>query len=135
MSTPTLQTPLSAATVMTFIYTRDRERAKAFYGGTLGLRLTHEDAFAAVYDLNGIMLRISAVPTFTPHEHTTLGWQVADIEATARQLVEAGVTFTIYEGFGQDVLGIWRSPASDARVAWFKDPDGNVLSLTQSQRR
>jgi catechol 2,3-dioxygenase-like lactoylglutathione lyase family enzyme len=123
--------PLASAKVITFILTRDRPKAIAFYRDVLGFRLVSEDMFAAVFDLNGIMLRISTVETHQPGPSTVLGWDVPDIADAARALKAKGVVFNIYEGFGQDELGIWTSPASDARVAWFKDPDGNVLSLTQ----
>jgi catechol 2,3-dioxygenase-like lactoylglutathione lyase family enzyme len=121
----------SSAKVMTFICTADRERAKAFYRDILGFKLTHEDDFAAVFDLDGTMLRVSTVPDFKPHPHTTLGWQVPDIVTAAKALNAKGVTFNIYDGFGQDALGIWSAPGSGAKVAWFNDPDGNVLSLAQ----
>ncbi len=87
--------------------------------------------FAAVFDLNGTMLRISTVETHQAGPSTVLGWDVPDIATAARALAAKGVTFNIYDGFGQDELGIWTAPGADARVAWFKDPDGNVLSLTQ----
>jgi catechol 2,3-dioxygenase-like lactoylglutathione lyase family enzyme len=122
----------ASAKVMAFIVTRDRERAKAFYGGVLGFRLVHEDAFAAVFDLNGTMLRVSTVENHVAQPHTVLGWEVADIAETARVLRDQGIAFTIYDGFGQDELGIWSAPGSNAKVAWFADPDGNVLSLAQS---
>jgi pimeloyl-ACP methyl ester carboxylesterase/catechol 2,3-dioxygenase-like lactoylglutathione lyase family enzyme len=119
------------AKAMTFIVTRDRARAKAFYGGVLGFEQTSEDDFAAVFDLNGTMLRISTVDDHRPPAHTVLGWSVPDIAATVTALKAKGVAFTVYPGFGQDELGIWTSPAGGARVAWFLDPDGNNLSLTQ----
>jgi len=121
----------ASAKAITFIITRDRDVAKAFYTGKLGFALTQEDDFAAVFDLNGTMLRMSTVPDHVPAGHTVLGWDVADIAATVTALRDKGVAFTIYDGFGQDVLGIWSSPGGGAKVAWFKDPDGNVLSLTQ----
>ena len=120
-----------SAKVMTFIVTRDRERAKAFYGGVLGFQLTHEDAFAAVYDLNGTALRISTVEAHEPAQHTVLGWEVEDIAAVARELKGKGVPFNVYEGMGQDELGVWSPPGGPTKVAWMRDPDGNVLSLTQ----
>jgi catechol 2,3-dioxygenase-like lactoylglutathione lyase family enzyme len=116
---------------MTFILTRDRATSVPFYRDVLGFPLVSDDFFAAVLDLNGTMLRISTVETHEPTPSTVLGWEVPDITAAARTLKAKGVEFNIYEGFGQDELGIWTSPAADARVAWFKDPDGNVLSLTQ----
>jgi catechol 2,3-dioxygenase-like lactoylglutathione lyase family enzyme len=116
---------------MSFIVTRDRARAQAFYGEILGFKQVSEDAFAAVFDLNGTMLRISTVKDHQPQPHTVLGWEVSDIVASVTALKKRGVAFNVYPGFGQDELGIWTSPASDARVAWFLDPDGNNLSLTQ----
>jgi catechol 2,3-dioxygenase-like lactoylglutathione lyase family enzyme len=122
--------PASAKSV-SFIVTRDRTSAKDFYGGKLGLKLSHEDDFATVFDMNGTMLRISAVPDHVAQGHTVLGWEVPDIAAAVTALRATGVTFTVYDGFGQDALGIWSAPGGTTKVAWFKDPDGNVLSLTQ----
>jgi catechol 2,3-dioxygenase-like lactoylglutathione lyase family enzyme len=124
-------TPLASAKAVSFIVTRDRAAAKAFYGATLGFALKHEDHFAAVYDLNGTMLRISTLPDHVAQRHTVLGWDVPDIAAAVAALRDKGVAFTVYEGMGQDDSGIWTAPGSTAKVAWFKDPDGNVLSLTQ----
>jgi catechol 2,3-dioxygenase-like lactoylglutathione lyase family enzyme len=121
----------ASAKAISFIITRDRPKAIAFYRDRLGFPLVSEDMFAAVFDLNGTSLRISEVATHQATPHTVLGWDVPDIIAAATTLKAKGVAFTRYEGFGQDELGIWTSPASDARVAWFKDPDGNVLSLTE----
>jgi catechol 2,3-dioxygenase-like lactoylglutathione lyase family enzyme len=116
---------------MSFLVTRDRAKAKAFYEGILGFALTSEDEFAAVFDMNGTMLRVSTVADHVPQAYTVLGWAVPDIVAAVRALGAKGVKFTIYEGFGQDELGIWQAPGSGDRVAWFLDPDGNNLSLTQ----
>jgi catechol 2,3-dioxygenase-like lactoylglutathione lyase family enzyme len=121
----------TSAKTMTFIATRDRAKSKAFYSGVLGFALASEDDFAAVFDMNGTMLRISTVPNHTALAHTVLGWEVSDIVATVQSLGAKGAKFTVYEGFGQDELGIWTAPASGNRVAWFLDPDGNNLSLTQ----
>jgi catechol 2,3-dioxygenase-like lactoylglutathione lyase family enzyme len=121
----------AAAKAMTFIATRDRATAKKFYAGTLGFAQIHEDDFAVVFDLNGIMLRISTVKDHKPVPHTVLGWEVPDIVAAVTALSAKGVKFNIYEGFGQDPLGIWTAPGSTDKVAWFLDPDGNNLSLAQ----
>jgi hypothetical protein len=83
---------------MTFILTRDRAAAKVFYGDTLGFPLTHEDDFAAVFDLNGTMLRVSTAPDHVAQQHTVLRWGVPDIAATVKALRDKGVTFYIYEG-------------------------------------
>ena len=121
----------ASAKAVSFIVARDRAAAKACYGGTLGFPLTHEDDFAAVYDQNGTMLRISTMPDHVAQGHTVLGWDVPDIEEAVTALRDKGVAFTVYEGFGQDALGIWTVPGGTTKVAWFTDPDGNVLSLTQ----
>jgi catechol 2,3-dioxygenase-like lactoylglutathione lyase family enzyme len=122
--------PASAKTI-SFIITRDRAVAKKFYTEVLGFKFVSEDNFAAVFDLNGTMLRMSTVKDFKPQQHTVLGWDVPDIVATVKALTAKGVTFNIYDGFGQDKLGIWSAPGSTNKVAWFNDPDGNNLSLTQ----
>ena len=122
---------LALAKPMCFIVTRDRAKAKAFYSEILGFNLTGEDQFAAVFDMNGTMLRISTVQNHSPPPHTVLGWEVADIVAVVQALNASGVKFTIYEGFGQDKQGIWTAPGSTNRIAWFLDPDGNNLSVTQ----
>jgi len=119
------------AKTMSFIITRDREKARAFYGGVLGFPAASEDNFALVYDMNGTMLRISTLKDFEPQRHTVLGWEVSDIVTAVKTLKAKGVTFNVYDGFGQDELGIWAAPASTNKVAWFLDPDGNNLSLTQ----
>ncbi|HYL10537.1 MAG TPA: VOC family protein [Candidatus Acidoferrales bacterium] len=121
---------LESAKPAIVICTRDRARFTAFYGETLGLALAYEDKFAAVFHTGGATLRLSFVADFTPHEHTLLGFTVADVAATVKALREKGVTFNIYKGFNQDELGIWTAPGGAAGVAWFKDPDGNVLSVT-----
>jgi catechol 2,3-dioxygenase-like lactoylglutathione lyase family enzyme len=116
--------------IIAFVATRDPERAKAFYGGTLGLRLVSEDAFAVVFDAAGVMLRVTKVEQVVVAPYTVLGWEVADIVATSEALARAGITPERYHGLQQDDHGIWTSP-SGARVLWFRDPDGNTLSLTQ----
>jgi len=123
---------LKAAKPAVIICTRDRGRSTAFYRDTLGLTLAYEDRFAAVFQIGGITLRVSVVADFRPHEHTILGFNVPDVAATAVALREKGVTFNIYQGFGQDELGVWTAPGGIVRVAWFNDPDGNVLSVTNA---
>jgi sugar phosphate isomerase/epimerase len=91
-----------------------------------------EDEYAIVFDVGGIDLRVSIVPDFTPHEHTVLGFGVPDVASVVKALRENGVMSNIYKGFNQDELGIFSLPDSALRVAWFKDPDGNVLSVTNA---
>ena len=93
-----------------------------------------EDGFALAFDAGGTMLRVAIVKTLQPAGYTVLGWIVPDITKAVRGLMRRGVVFSRYEGMPQDDLGIWSSP-SGARVAWFADPDGNTLSLTELERR
>jgi catechol 2,3-dioxygenase-like lactoylglutathione lyase family enzyme len=116
--------------LMAFVATRDPSHAKAFYRDTLGLYLVSEDQFALVFDAAGTMLRVTTVPEVATAAYTVLGWRVPDIVRTAKDLQKARVALERYAGMQQDELGIWKSP-SGARVAWFKDPDGNTLSITQ----
>jgi catechol 2,3-dioxygenase-like lactoylglutathione lyase family enzyme len=94
------------------------------------LRLVSEDDFALAFDAHGTMLRVTVVKEVVAAEYTVLGWQVTDIVAAAKRLQAAGVRLRRYPRMGQDKQGIWTSP-SGARVGWFKDPDGNTLSITQ----
>jgi len=121
---------LEASTPLIVICVRDRTRAMPFYSDVLGLKLIREDPFAAIFEAGGTMLRVSTVPDFVAHEHSILGFRVADTTATVESLRGKGVVFNIYSGFDQNELGIWTVPDGSAHVAWFKDPDGNVLSIT-----
>ena len=116
--------------LVAFVATRDPSRAKKFYGDILGLPLVSEDEFALVFDASGTMLRVKRVQELAAAKYTVLGWRVRNIVQTAKNLQKADVTLERYPGMHQDELGIWNSP-SGARVAWFKDPDGNTLSITQ----
>ena len=122
---------LGSAKVGAFVCTRDRATAKAFYGSTLGLTLNYEDDYAVVFDAAGTTLRIAPVKELTPQPFTVLGWKVADVPATVKALKAKGVVFERYAFLEQDELGIWR-PGGDVQIAWFKDPDGNLLSLDNS---
>lgn len=122
---------LKSAKPTLFLATADAEAARSFYEGQLGLALEADDAYALVYQLAGTELRLSKVPNHTPLPFTVLDWQVADISEAHTALSGAGVEFSIFEGMGQDENGIWTSPDGGARILWFKDPDGNVLSVSQ----
>ena len=116
-----------------FIPTRNPAVAREFYQQKLGLRLESEDQFALVFRAGpapGLMLRVVNTPEFTPAPYTIFGWQVQDIAASVKELMASGVTPERYGFFKQDELGVWSSP-SGAKVAWFKDSDGNTLSLSQ----
>ncbi len=113
-----------------FVPTIIPAKAKAFYKDVLGLRLLSEDNYALEFDANGMRLRVIVVPELQPHNFTALGWNVDDISSTIKQLNEQEVECEKYDFIQQDELGIWTSP-SGAKVAWFKDPDGNILSLSQ----
>jgi catechol 2,3-dioxygenase-like lactoylglutathione lyase family enzyme len=121
---------LGSQKLVAFVSTRDPVRAKHFYRDTLGLHLVSEDEFALVFDVSGTMLRVTRVQELAAAKYTVLGWQVHDIVSTAKRLQEMHVILERYPGMQQDELGIWNSP-SGAKVAWFKDPDGNTLGITQ----
>ena len=123
---------LTDAKPIGFVLSRDVERLKPFYSAVLGLPLLGEDPFAATFDLGGgATLRLTAVQGHEPGPHTALGWAVDDLDAALDALAAAGVSCEIYEGFGQDARGVWSNPEGSARIVWFRDPEGNVLSLTQ----
>lgn len=126
----TKQSILGAAKAGCFVCVTDRARAKAFYGETLGLTLIHEDNFATVFDSNGTKLRVSPAQDFKPQSFTVLGWEVPEIKSTVKALADVGIEFVRVPGLPQDELGIW-SPVPGVFVAWFKDPDGNMLSVAQ----
>jgi catechol 2,3-dioxygenase-like lactoylglutathione lyase family enzyme len=113
-----------------FLATRDGERARPFYEATLGLRLVSDEPWAMVFEAGGTTVRIQKLDEFEPHTFTSLGWLVPDIDAAMDELAQRSVRFEHYRGLDQDERGVWRSP-SGARVAWFRDPDGNTLSITQ----
>ncbi len=121
---------LRGAKLAAFVATTDSTRSKAFYQGVLGLRLLTDDQFALAFDSNGTQLRIQKVE-FHPHPFTALGWEVPNIRQTVSDLANAGVTFERYDFLQQDNLGIWKAP-SGVKVAWFKDPDANLLSVAES---
>jgi catechol 2,3-dioxygenase-like lactoylglutathione lyase family enzyme len=116
--------------LMAFSQTTQFERAKAFYGGVLGLKLEEDSPIALVFRAGRTILRVQKVSSFSPLPFTSVGWRVPDIKAVVRELSKSGVICERYESTRQDDLGIWASPTG-AQVCWFKDPDGNTLSLTQ----
>jgi catechol 2,3-dioxygenase-like lactoylglutathione lyase family enzyme len=121
---------LKSAKLVALIGVGDRERARNFYSNMLGLTLTSEDDFALQYESGGTVLRLTAVPKVAPPPYSSLGWSVDDIGSTAAALAANGVAFERYSFFEQDGNGVWTAP-DGAKVAWFKDPDGNLLSIVQ----
>ena len=122
---------LTSDSIMAFVATADAARAKAVYHELLGLRLVSDEQYALVFYAAGIMLRVQKVKEVRQAQYTALGWSVPDIAAKVAELEKAGVKFERYGLPGQDEKGIWTPPGSSTKVAWFKDPDGNILSLTQ----
>jgi len=122
---------LNSCKIIAFLLTTDYERARHFYEGSLGLEFVSQDNFAMVLRANGNMLRVVKAQSFTPAKNTVLGWEVSDIEKVVALLVSRGIAFEKYPWVKDERgLGIWTAPNGD-RVAWFKDPDGNVLSVSQ----
>lgn len=120
----------SAATPIAFVLTSDRARTMPFYADVLGLPVVAEEHFGVVFDLGGgAILRLTDMKDHVPSPHTVLGWEVPDIRAAMADLRTRGVTFEIYDGFGQDADGVWSF--QNTHLAWFNDPEGNNLSLAQ----
>lgn len=117
---------------VSFLYAADRDRALGFYCDQLGLALRSSDPFGDFIGMDNAVIRLTVMPDFRAGQHPVFGWNVADIRATVHTLRDKGVAFTIYDGMGQDADGIWTAPGGMAKVAWFNDPDGNVLSLSQA---
>lgn len=124
---------LGSMEIIAFVPTRNPAKAREFFETTLGLRFVSADQFALVFDANGVMVRVvdvSGVAEYKPAPFTILGWSVSNVGKTVKGLQKKGVKFERYPGMEQDQLGVWSSP-SGAKVAWFRDVDGNVLSLTE----
>jgi len=121
---------LSSNKIVGFVATKDYAKARNFYEKILGIEFVNQDAFALEFRSGGNMIRISKVDDFTPMPFTVLGWEVTDIQKVVEDLTKRGVTFEKYSFLKQDDLGIWDAPGG-SRVAWFKDPDGNLLSVSR----
>ena len=121
---------LASAKMVGFIPTTDYERARAFYEGKLGFHFISHDQFALVLSVGAHKIRITKIPNFTPLQGTILGWEVQDIEAVAQWLTDRGVPPEKFPFAQNQQLGIWTAPSGD-RVAWIKDPDGNILGVSQ----
>ncbi len=123
---------LGTCDIVAFVATTDLPRSRDFYTHALGLEAVAEDSFACTLDAHGTAVRLTRVDEATIAPYTVLGWSVPDIDAAIGTLRARGVIFERFPGMDQDDRGIWRAPGG-AQVAWFKDPDGNTLSLTQSR--
>jgi catechol 2,3-dioxygenase-like lactoylglutathione lyase family enzyme len=126
---------LGSAEIVAFVPTRNPGKARQFYEKTLGLEFIVDDRFALVFEANGVTIRVvnvSGIREYKPFPFTILGWNVGDIVREAKALQNKGVKLERYPGLEQDEVGIWSAPGG-AKVAWFKDPDGNTLSLSQHQ--
>lgn len=121
---------LKSAKPVCFVASAKPAVAKKFYQRTLGLPLLEDTPFAIVFDSHGTTLRVQKVQHVAPAGYTALGWEVADIYRAVKQFAKKGIRFERFDGMPQDELGIWAAPGGSL-VAWFKDPDGNILSLTQ----
>jgi catechol 2,3-dioxygenase-like lactoylglutathione lyase family enzyme len=121
---------LSDKQLKAFIPTTKPNESKLFYKDILGLKLMSEDEYAFEFNANGTPLRVTIVPSLTPHPFTVLGWNVNDISSIIKSLNNKNIFCEKFEFLEQDDLGIWTSPGG-SKVAWFKDPDGNLLSITQ----
>ncbi|MBM3673563.1 MAG: VOC family protein [Actinobacteria bacterium] len=125
---------LEAFSAVAFVPVSELSRARDFYERVLGLTVVVSDERAVQLDAHGTRIRLTAVPDLEPRPFTVLGWEVVDAEETARALAGAGVETLRFDWFDQDALGVWSAPSGD-QVAWFADPDGNVLSITEARAR
>jgi catechol 2,3-dioxygenase-like lactoylglutathione lyase family enzyme len=121
---------LASSKIIGFVPTKDPTQARIFYQDKLGFQFVSDDMFALVMRAGETMIRIAKVQDFTPPPFTVLGWEVSNIEEVVAWLQERGVAFEKYPWVNDQERGIWTAPGGD-KVAWFKDPDGNVLSLSQ----
>lgn len=120
-----------AGTPIAYVYTTDRERALGFYRDTLGFAFHSSDGYGDYFNLGGALLRLTVIKDHKPSEHPVLGWAVEDARSTVEALSAEGIKFSIYDGMGQDALGIWTSPDGKSKIAFFNDPDGNALMLNE----
>jgi catechol 2,3-dioxygenase-like lactoylglutathione lyase family enzyme len=127
---PTGQKNMELGKPILFAATTDSKRSRKFYEETLGLEFVADEPYALVFRIGEIPLRIQKVDQKPRVNYTVLGWMVTDIRKTVQELTKAGVKFLRFKGMNQDADAIWQSPGS-AKVAWFQDPDNNILSLTE----
>jgi predicted enzyme related to lactoylglutathione lyase len=126
-----MMTDFASSQSVAYVYVSDRERGVSFYRDTIGMAHQSADAFGDAFTFGNGTMRLTALPDFKPGEHPVIGWDVDDIDAAVAALRARGIAMTVYEGMGQDALGVWRAPDGRAALAWFADPDGNCLMLSQ----
>jgi catechol 2,3-dioxygenase-like lactoylglutathione lyase family enzyme len=124
---------IASAKMVGFVPTTDSKRARDFYEGKLGFEFVSDDQFALVVRAGDNMIRVAKAGKFTPAPFTVLGWEVTKIEEEVQALVARGVVFEKYPFVDDQKTGIWVTPDGN-KVAWFKDPDGNVLSLSEHMK-
>lgn len=122
---------LDNASSVAFVYVADRARGVTFYRDTLGMTHVSADEFGDAFVFGAGSMRLTPMPDWTPGPHPVIGWEVPDIDAAVVGLNAKGVAMTIYEGMGMDANGVWRAPGGRAALAWFADPEGNCLMLSQ----
>jgi catechol 2,3-dioxygenase-like lactoylglutathione lyase family enzyme len=116
--------------LVAFIPSSHLGTSHAFYSGVLGLKRIEATSMANVYDANGTPLRVTLVSDHAPSKFTVLGFYVDDVRRARTELSERGARFKSYPGYNQDEDGVWTAP-NGRQVAWFEDPDGNIISLSQ----
>jgi catechol 2,3-dioxygenase-like lactoylglutathione lyase family enzyme len=121
---------LPDSSLVAFLPSADLDRARTFFESVLELPLVEQTPFACVFSCRGTTLRVTDVGEYRPAPFTVLGWEVPDIVETCERLASRGVMFERYSELEQDRRGVWTTPGGDY-VAWFKDADGNVLSITE----
>ena len=119
------------STPVTYVYVTDRVRAVGFYTETLGFSVRNSGGHGDTLDMGRSLLHLTPMADHKPGPHPVVGWEVPDVVAVVEALKASGVAMTVYEGMGQDALGVWSSPDGATKLAWFPDPDGNVLMLSQ----
>ncbi|BCJ47788.1 glyoxalase [Actinoplanes ianthinogenes] len=124
---------LAAATPIAFLPSLDLDRSRQFFADRLGLTVEEVTPFACVLRVGATTLRVTKVDQLRAQPFTVFGWEVPDISATVAGLTAAGIEFLRYDGVDQDSAGVWTTPGGD-HIAWFRDPDGNTLSLTEFAR-
>ncbi len=123
---------LAQEKLVAFLGTSNADAARAFYEGVLGLTFVADHEYLVIFDSGAARLMLQKTDAVTPPHGTALGWHVKDLATSMRDLARRGVAFERFDGMDQDEMGVWRPEGPATGVCWFKDPDGNLLSLSQS---